>query len=198
MFQNPINQTYTGMDATLEIVIMLLGAFILGYLVKSFFLMANAIDVRDGHRCKNWEKCKNCAHCNGRAENVTMKENVKTKPDIFVTATPKEVATPTATTSKNTAMPIATGSVSGKDNLKIIEGIGPKVEELLSRNNIRSFSDLESLPYEKLSQILRQENGKFQMLLISAYTWSKQASIAKDGDMEALKKYQDTLSSGRV
>lgn len=177
MFQNPINQTYTGLDATLEIVIMLLGAFLLGYWFKSFIHGVCDSDEQCRHACAHPERCKTCEHCN----NTSPHHVVKSVPQAFVA-------------------PVSHGAVKQaqkKDDLKVIEGIGPKVEELLNANGVQSFAELETLSYVKLSQILRQENGKFQMLLASANTWAKQAGLAKSGNMDALKQYQDTLNAGR-
>jgi hypothetical protein len=160
MFQNAINQYYNGKDATLEILIMLLASFVLGYLLRYFLRPATNSDTK---ACANWNKCKDCLHCNGNVSHAS---------------------TPITNSSK-------------KDDLKIVEGIGPKVEELLNKNGVHSFSELESISYEKLSDILRQEGGKFQMLIVSAATWAKQSGMARLGDMDALKKYQDTLNAGR-
>lgn len=85
---------------------------------------------------------------------------------------------------------------SKPDDLKIIEGIGPKIEELLHSAGIMSFTDLAQADVQKIKDILAQAGSRFQMHDPS--TWAKQSELARDGKFEELKKLQDELSAGRV
>lgn len=79
------------------------------------------------------------------------------------------------------------------DDLKKIEGIGPKVANLLNENGISTFAQLAEIPVEKLTEIL--EVNKLQMM--NPVSWPKQAQLAAAGDWETLEKLQDDLKGGR-
>ncbi|MDQ7009463.1 MAG: hypothetical protein Q9M94_04205 [Candidatus Gracilibacteria bacterium] len=84
---------------------------------------------------------------------------------------------------------------SKKQDLKLIEGIGPKLEILLNKNGIYSYKDLENTEVKKLENILKN-GGKRYLKLHNPTTWPKQAILAKENKFEELKKYQKTLVKG--
>jgi predicted flap endonuclease-1-like 5' DNA nuclease len=81
------------------------------------------------------------------------------------------------------------------DDLKIIEGIGPKIEELLNNAGIYTYSQLATTEATVLRAILDKAGNRFRMHDPS--TWSIQADIAHKGDWVKLKEYQDYLIGGR-
>lgn len=81
------------------------------------------------------------------------------------------------------------------DNLKLIEGIGPKIEELLNEHDIFSFEDLYESDTEKLEKILGKEGTKYHMH--NPKTWPDQAHLALQGKWAELKEYQDILTAGK-
>ncbi len=83
-----------------------------------------------------------------------------------------------------------------KDDLTKIEGIGPKINELLNNAGIYTFVKLSSTKYEKLKDILEDAGERFRMHDPS--TWPKQADIAAQGKWEELKKLQDELKGGKI
>ncbi|NRB62728.1 MAG: hypothetical protein HRU40_06835 [Saprospiraceae bacterium] len=81
------------------------------------------------------------------------------------------------------------------NDLKIIEGIGPKIEKLLKAAGIITWSDLSEASVESLQTILTDSGSRFR--LAQPNTWPKQAKLAMNADWDALKKYQDELQGGR-
>jgi predicted flap endonuclease-1-like 5' DNA nuclease len=79
------------------------------------------------------------------------------------------------------------------DDLKRIEGIGPKVSALLNEHGIYTFQDLAEAGLERLNEILDQ--ASLQMLEPS--TWSEQATLAAAGRWEEFETLQDELKGGR-
>jgi predicted flap endonuclease-1-like 5' DNA nuclease len=79
------------------------------------------------------------------------------------------------------------------DDLKKLEGIGPKVAGLLNQNGITSFAQLAATPVEELEKIL--DANKLQMM--HPGSWPQQAKLAADGNWEALQTMQDELKGGR-
>lgn len=82
-----------------------------------------------------------------------------------------------------------------RDDLKKIEGIGPKIEKLLNGGNIFSFSQLATASPERLLEILRDGGPRFQMH--DPQTWPEQAALARDGRWEELEVLQEKLTGGR-
>jgi predicted flap endonuclease-1-like 5' DNA nuclease len=91
-----------------------------------------------------------------------------------------------------TAVPAVVASVK-PDDLKKIEGIGPKVASLLNEAGITTFQQMVDAGAEKLESIL--DAASLQM--IDADTWPEQAKLAAAGDWEALAKLQDELKGGK-
>lgn len=89
----------------------------------------------------------------------------------------------------------AAAAVVNPDDLKIVEGIGPKIEQLLNDGGIYTFRQLASSSQERLREILDNAGERFR--IHDPGTWPKQASIAADGKWDELKEYQDYLVGGK-
>jgi nucleoid DNA-binding protein len=86
------------------------------------------------------------------------------------------------------------GSVSvKKDDLVIIEGIGPKIAKAFNKAGILTFKQLAETPVEKLKQLLHDAKYPGE-----PNTWPEQARLAAEGKMDELKKLQDALIAGRA
>jgi len=81
------------------------------------------------------------------------------------------------------------------DKLTLIEGIGPKIAELLNGEGIITFADLASAPIDTLSKVLTQAGPRFRMH--KPDTWPQQAALARDGKMVELKVLQAQLAGGK-
>jgi len=79
------------------------------------------------------------------------------------------------------------------DNLKLIEGVGPKLEAILLKNGIITFNDLAKSKVTTLRTILEKAGPRYNMH--NPTTWAKQAKFAAKGQMTELKKYQATLNN---
>ncbi len=82
-----------------------------------------------------------------------------------------------------------------RDDLKVVEGIGPKIEELLNNAGIFSFEQLAHSKADKLKKILEEAGSRFPMH--DPTTWPQQAELAAKGKFEELKTLQDKLNAGR-
>ncbi len=89
----------------------------------------------------------------------------------------------------------AAGDAVAEDLTKI-EGIGPKIAELLNAGGIASFTQLASTAVEQLQSILIAGGGSFAVH--DPTTWPQQAQLAADGQWEELKRWQDELDGGRA
>lgn len=94
------------------------------------------------------------------------------------------------------AKPAAKKATKSKgDDLKKIEGIGPKIAGLLNEANIRTFDDLSKASAKKLADVLEKAGARFR--LAKPDTWQEQAKLAAAGKMDELKAMQDKLKGGR-
>jgi predicted flap endonuclease-1-like 5' DNA nuclease len=90
---------------------------------------------------------------------------------------------------------VSTEGVSENDDLKKIEGIGPKIEQLLNAAGIQTFKQLSTINTNKVKAILDAAGKRFQMH--DPTTWAKQAGLAASGQWEALEKLQKELTGGK-
>ncbi len=81
------------------------------------------------------------------------------------------------------------------NDLKVIEGIGPKIEQLLIEAGIATWEALAETPVERLREILEAAGPRYQVH--DPATWPAQARFAANGQWEDLKDYQDMLIGGR-
>ena len=81
------------------------------------------------------------------------------------------------------------------DDLKIVEGIGPKIEQLLKEGGINTWEELAKASTDRLHEILEAAGSRYQ--IHDPSTWPAQARFAADGKWEELKEYQEMLMGGR-
>ncbi len=90
-------------------------------------------------------------------------------------------------------------SILGKkfkqDDLKIVEGIGPKIEELYHSAGIKTWKALSETATSKSQQILDDAGSRFTVH--NPETWAKQAELAYQGKWQELKDWQDSLNAGK-
>ncbi len=110
---------------------------------------------------------------------------------------PAVVAEPIKKAPKNVAKaPAKKTKTTKKNNLKLVEGIGPKIEKLLNDDGITTFLDLAKTRQPQLRAILTAAGPRFSMH--SPRTWPRQAKLLAAGKQDELKKLQDELRGGRV
>lgn len=85
--------------------------------------------------------------------------------------------------------------VAEGDDLKKIEGIGPKIADLLIAGGITSFAELAAATPESIKEILDAAGNQYSVHNPSS--WPQQAQLAADGKWDELKTLQDELLGGR-
>ena len=112
-------------------------------------------------------------------------------------AAPKKEA-PKAEAKKETAKAApkaAAKKATGKaDDLKKIEGVGPKASEAMINAGLDSFAKVAKAKPEAISEILTEASSRLAHLVTD--TWPKQAKLAADGKWDELKELQDRLDGG--
>ncbi len=87
------------------------------------------------------------------------------------------------------------GKRIGQDDLKLVEGIGPKIAELLHDAGINTWAALADTTVERIQEILEAAGDSYAMHDPS--TWSRQAAMARDAKWSELKAWQDELDAGK-
>ncbi len=267
MFTNNVTKDYTGSSALGEIIIMLLVAFILGWIVRMlwerFFSKKRNENVfrdlkeekeereerqREEERrleqirktialvnAKELKKSENVIRESVVVERVeeVIKEPVTVdREPVMVEKIEKVVEEPIMAekveeVEEVTEEPVATEIVENQDedfsekiisessippyqekiktsnpfgmlkndDLKIIEGVGPKIEILLKNANIVTWQDLASTSVERIKLILKEGGDRFSFH--DPTTWPEQASLASHESWEELQEFQDFLSGGK-
>lgn len=83
-----------------------------------------------------------------------------------------------------------------QDDLKIIEGIGEKIEFILKGRGIDTWLKLSNANDVEIKDILLADGGP-KYSIHEPKTWPKQALLAFEGKWVELKKYQEELNAGK-
>jgi large subunit ribosomal protein L21 len=137
--------------------------------------------VKNGHRQSLTEIIIESIAASGAKKAAPAKATVKAEPKV-------EVAAP-----KAEAKPVAKKSTEKADDLKKVEGIGPKIAETLIAAGITTFAELAKTDAAKISEIIADVRGNHV-----TDTWPAQAKLAADGKWDELKKWQDELNGGKA
>jgi large subunit ribosomal protein L17 len=81
------------------------------------------------------------------------------------------------------------------DDLTIVEGIGPKIAEVLAAAGIATYAELAKTDAEKVKEILTEAGSNFNTA--DPTTWAEQAQLAADGKFEELEKLKAELDGGK-
>ena len=82
----------------------------------------------------------------------------------------------------------------GRDDIELIEGIGPKIAKVLADNRITTFAQLADAKPDDLDAMLKASGGRFT--LAQTATWPQQAALLRDGKMDEFKALTDELIGG--
>ena len=128
-------------------------------------------------------------------ESIVSKGAKKTKAAEPKKAAPKKEAAPKAAAPKKEApaKKAAAPKTTKADDLKKVEGIGPKIAETLAAAGISTFAELAKAKPAKIAEIIADVRGNHV-----TDTWPAQAKLAADGKWDELKKWQDELDGGKA
>ena len=94
---------------------------------------------------------------------------------------------------------MAAKAVFGKkieeNDLTIVEGIGPKIQELFHKHDIMTWKALSECSVNKCQSVLDSVGDRFK--IHSPGSWPEQAKMAYEGRWSDLLKWQDELDGGK-
>ncbi|MET2986051.1 50S ribosomal protein L21 [Aureibaculum conchae] len=123
-----------------------------------------------------------------KAKKEEPKKETPKKAEPKKKAAPKVAATPKPAAKK---APVKTASA---DDLKKIEGIGPKIAEIFAEAGIDTFAKLAKASQKELKAILEGAGSRYASK--NPGSWPKQAKMAAEGKWDELKKWQDETKGG--
>ena len=154
----------------------------------------------------NWCLCRCCckSSCNTQATTQASTAAPAKMADVPAAPAAKAAEPPKAPTPKPEApkamvIDIAAAKKAGfaiknANDLTIVEGIGPKINELFNDNGIKTFAQLAAANVPQLRAILDKGGSRFR--IANPSTWARQAALAAENKWTELKKLQDELSGG--
>ncbi len=134
-------------------------------------------------------------------ETIITEEPVKAEPVDFFRET-DEKTEEDDDYSSGVSIPSAVNAISqeeeeeeDKTNLEIIEGIGPKIKEVLQNAGILDFRTLATTPEYRLKDILTAAGPHFAAH--DPGSWNEQALLAENGQWDKLEELKARLIAGR-
>ncbi len=82
-----------------------------------------------------------------------------------------------------------------QDDLKIVEGIGPKIENLFHKSGIKTWKALSEVSVAKCQEVL--DSGGDRYRIHDPSSWPMQARMAYEGKWKVLVKWQDDHKAGK-
>jgi predicted flap endonuclease-1-like 5' DNA nuclease len=115
--------------------------------------------------------------------------------EITISEPIAEEASAESEAATNEGEEMSASAVITPDDLKVVEGIGPKIEGLLNDAGIMTFKQLSEASTEHLNEVLAAAGRRYQ--IHDPSTWARQALMAFDGQWDELKVWQDNLKGGK-
>lgn len=233
IFNNPVNMDYNRQDATIEILIMLFIAALLGYLLRYFIghLSKKEIIRENKNTAYDVNQVKSNVNIDELNANLnafsTENANLKSEVDRLSKLLASNAQVNTTNSLKSTVAetpkvetkveknpePVAevkkeepvkkvvetpkaeTKNSSEKDDLKVVEGIGPAIEKLLNEAGIFTFDQLSNKTVANLEKILDDAGPRFRVHVPE--TWPYQATLLNEKRFDEFKKLTEELKGGR-
>lgn len=155
-------------------------------------LALEAIEIKKATPKKPAAKKVTKAAAPKKAATATKKAATPAKKAPATKATTKKATTPA---KKAPVAKAASAKAAKPDDLKKIEGVGPKIAGLLVADGISTFADLAKAKQTQLKAILEAAGSRYKMH--DPTTWPQQAKLAAAAKWEELKTLQDELKGGR-
>lgn len=148
----------------------------------------------------NWLLCR-CTNCrSGKcSDNTSNSLTTPVKPEN----TPEPAiahnelsspATPRVYVLDTAAAKAAGFKPAGPNDLTVVEGIGPKINELFNHAGITTFAQLAKQTVPQMQKVLDEAGPRYK--LAKPNTWAQQAALAAENKWSELKTLQDKLSGG--
>ncbi|NKI26509.1 hypothetical protein HCG49_08030 [Arenibacter sp. 6A1] len=116
--------------------------------------------------------------------------------------TPPSMTKATSATANNsipfsaTAAKAALGKSIKENDLKVVEGIGPKIQLLFHSFDITTWQALSESSVSKCQEVLRSGGDRYK--IHDPSSWPLQAKMAYEGKWKELQRWQDEHKRGKL
>ncbi|MGB5818636.1 MAG: hypothetical protein WBG90_04065 [Saonia sp.] len=97
---------------------------------------------------------------------------------------------------KASAAKAAFGKAVKQDDLKVVEGIGPKIEGLFHNHDIKTWKALSEVLVSKCQEVLESGGDRYKMH--DPASWPMQAKMCYEGKWKELAKWQHEHKHGKL
>jgi predicted flap endonuclease-1-like 5' DNA nuclease len=178
------------MDNYLQLALIGLISGVIGFLIGK--MSSNSSNENSSDKLESeLENCKTKT-ANLQAEINRLKLDSTAKASNFTGKTNTQIISPSFDA---TAVKTVYGKSYKQDDLKIVEGIGPKIEELFKTSGILTWKALGETSVDRLREILSKAGERYQ--IHDPSTWPRQSKLAYEGKWQELKDWQNKLDGGR-
>ena len=133
----------------------------------------------------------------GKADPIVPPPRFVDGADAAPVGAPAEPAPPgPSATPDLAAAAAALGRAVALDDLKVVEGVGPKIEELCHGIGIRTWFDLSTTEVSLLRTMLADAGPRFRTH--DPASWPEQARLLAEGRWQDFKALTDALAGGRA
>ena len=138
--------------------------------------------------------CEDCERCQNRTKSLEA-ELASCKAKLVSNKSASFVATAAPLAFRASAAKAIFGKTIKQDDLTIIEGIGPKIQELFHNHGINTWKSLSESSIETCQKALNSGGERFKVH--NPGTWPEQAKMAYEGKWKELLVWQDELDGGK-
>ena len=236
IFQEAIVERSVDQNTTIhlvDIIIMLVGAFLLGYVIHLIFSRKHVLEnrrlrasltesensstaeLRDQKVMSELEtriaqleqrnsdlriKLTSVETSSVKAnllqqKNIALEEMVQKLQNRVTELESSSETSPHQPESKSTHFVPDPGGEERSD-FQRIEGIGPKISEVLHQAGLHTYADLAARTAEQIRAILLAQGTQYKVH--NPTTWPRQAELARDGKWEELDAWQHELTGGKI
>jgi predicted flap endonuclease-1-like 5' DNA nuclease len=120
-----------------------------------------------------------------------LRECREMRPASIVAGAPEKTFTADELAAASTVI----GRKVRMNDLRLVEGIGPKIEGLMNADGIDTWRELADAPVSRLENILDAAGNRYAMH--DPRTWSRQAALLASGKWAEFKQLTDELDGGK-
>lgn len=206
VYQGPGNASFN--QYLLEIILIIFGAFLLGYLFRFFLNDKHKQRIKDLEATADQSEKEDHEKGLLTAEVAQLKQDLENSREAYSRAVSDKLSmqseleqlqktTASSTKASTTASsPAPSSSDSQKEeDLTIIEGVGPKIAQLLKDGGIKNYQDVIDHSVAQIKEILLKGGPTYAVHDPS--TWAEQSKLAQAGKIDELKALQKELKGGR-
>ena len=147
----------------------------------------DALKDKNAQLEKDLEACtEQLASTRATAKRTTEAKGTGTKSSIAASSVP---------TFDANAAKAAFGKRVKQDDLKIVEGIGPTIEGLFHKVDIKTWKALSEVSVAKCQEVLDSAGKRYR--IHDPSSWPMQAKMAYEGKWKSLVKWQDEHKAGK-